>query len=201
MSDIGLTTSTAPTGTDPQPDDIIVRLEGIPDDLVSWLPDTDMVGRILRARTRDRAGRLGGVFTTNTEPTDTQATELIVDAAEEIASALPSPLPDAPGNDPDALRKAYRRVVARLAAANIELGYPSTRGSTDRYDRLYKRYTDAKAILIEAVSEAGGGGGGLSVESEAPGPAYSFDEAYDDTIGGCSSHIPGTERPLPESWC
>jgi hypothetical protein len=173
---------------------LLAQLEDVPEELHDWLPSTDMVGLILRGRTRDANGRLGGIFTDQTDPTADQATELIADAAAEVASALPSPLPQAPGDDPDALRKAYQRVVARLAAANVELGYPTTRGGLDRYDRLYKRYTDALARLLEAVSEAAGGGGGLSEVSEGPMPAYSFDDT-------CGEHICGTEQPLPESWC
>jgi hypothetical protein len=188
---IGLTTTEA--ATDPAVDDIVVRLEGIPEELQGWLPSTDMVGLILRGRTRDANGRLQGIFTAQTDPTADQVTDLIADAAAEVASALPSPLPDAPGDDPDALRKAYQRVVARLAAANVELGYPTTRGGLDRYDRLLARYKDAKAVLLEAISEAVGGGGGESELSDGAMPAYSFDEACD--------HVEGSERPLPESWC
>jgi hypothetical protein len=169
---IGLTTTDA--ATEPGVDDIVLRLEGIPEELQGWLPSTDMVGLILRGRTRDSSGRLGGIFTAKTDPNADQVTELIADAAAEVASALPSPLPDAPGNDADALRKAYQRVVARLAAANVELGYPTTRGGLDRYDRLLARYKDAKAVLLEAVAEAGSGGGGLSVETPGSLPLSSF---------------------------
>jgi hypothetical protein len=149
---IGFTTAEA--STDPAVNDIVVRLEGIPEDLRGWLPSTDMVGLILRGRTRDKEGRLQGIFSATTDP---------------------SPLPDVTGDDPDALRKAYQRVVARLAAANVELGYPTSRGGLDRYDRLLARYKDAKATLIEAVAEAGAGGGGLSVETAAAGPLWAFD--------------------------
>jgi hypothetical protein len=169
---IGLTTTNA--ASDVTVDDIVLRLEGIPEELQGWLPSTDMVGLILRGRTRDKDGRLGGIFTAQTDPTADQVTELIADAAAEVASALPSPLPDAPGDDPNVFGKAYQRVVARLAAANVELGYPTTRGGLDRYDRLLARYKDAKAVLMEAVSEAGQGGGGLSIESAGLGPLYSF---------------------------
>jgi hypothetical protein len=170
---IGFTTAEA--STDPAVNDIVVRLEGIPEDLRGWLPSTDMVGLILRGRTRDKEGRLQGIFSATTDPTADQVTELIADAAAEVASALPSPLPDTTGDDPDALHKAYQRVVARLAAANVELGYPTSRGGLDRYDRLLARYKDAKATLIEAVAEAGAGGGGLSVETAAAGPLWAFD--------------------------
>jgi hypothetical protein len=171
---IGLTTTDA--ASDVTVDDIVLRLEGIPEELQGWLPSTDMVGLILRGRTRDKDGRLGGIFTAQTDPTADQVTELIADAAAEVASALPSPLPDAPGDDLDVFGKAYQRVVARLAAANVELGYPTTRGGLDRYDRLLARYKDAKAVLMEAVSEAGQGGGGLSIESAGLGPLYSFND-------------------------
>lgn len=174
MTDHSVGFVTSDQVTDPGIDDIVLRLDGIPDELREWLPDTDMVGLILRGRTRDANGRLTGIFGPDTDPNADQVTELIADAAAEVASALPTPLPAAPGDDPDALRKAYQRVVARLAAANVELGYPTSRGGLDRYDRLLARYKDAKAVLLEAVSEAGQGGGGLSVESTGSVPLYSF---------------------------
>jgi hypothetical protein len=176
MSDqIGFTTTDATA--DLAAGDIVVRLDlaGVPVDLQGWLPSTEMVALILRGRTRDKEGRLTGAFTT--DPTPDQVEDMIIDAAAETAGALPSPLPDAPGDDPDALRKGYQRVVARLAAANVELGYPSTRGGFDRYDRLLTRYKDAKATLIEAVAETGGGGGGLSVETATTLPAWTFPDA------------------------
>jgi hypothetical protein len=137
-------------------------------------PTIDDVALLLSARTRDANGRLTFSFTEDTDPTATAVAEIISDAAEEVATAVPWPLPDAPGENPDAFRKAYRRVVALLAAANVELGYPSSRGTLDRYDRLVARYKDALARLIEAVSEAGEGGGGLSVESPGLGPLDTF---------------------------
>jgi hypothetical protein len=168
-----------------------------------FTPTVEGVARILQSRTREAGtGRLLGTFTDLTDPTADQVAEIILDADREVASAVPESLPDAPGNDPDALRKARRRVVELLAAAGVELTYPSTRGGLDKYDRLYKRFTDALARLLEAVEEASQGGDGLSALSEAVGPSYSFDELYTDVISGaCSSHIPGTEQPLPESWC
>jgi hypothetical protein len=140
------------------------------------LPTIEDVALLLSARTRDANGRLTFSFTEDSDPTATVVASIIDDAAEEVATAVPWPLPDAPGENPDAFRKAYRRVVALLAAANVELGYPSSRGTLDRYDRLVARYKDALARLIEAVSEAGEGGGGLSVESPGLGPLYTFSD-------------------------
>jgi hypothetical protein len=138
------------------------------------LPTIEDVALLLSARTRDANGRLTFSFTEDSDPTATVVAAIIDDAAEEVATAVPWPLPDAPSGDADVFRKAYRRVVALLAAANVELGYPSSRGGLDRYDRLIARYKDALARLIEAVSEAGQGGGGLSIESAGLGPLYSF---------------------------
>lgn len=157
------------------------------------LPTIEDVALLLSARTRDANGRLTFSFTEDSDPTATVVGAIIDDAAEEVATALPWPLPDAPGENPDAFRKAYRRVVALLAAANVELGYPTSRGTLDRYDRLVARYKDALARLLEAVSEAVGGGGGSSVAADGVMPAYSFDEPCD--------HVEGTEQPLPEHWC
>lgn len=187
--DVGFITETATH--DPGVGDVSAYIEAVPADLLDWLPSTDDVGAILHGRTRDSAGRLQGIFTATTDPTADQAARITASAADEVASALPTPLPDTPGDDPDRLRKAYRRLVALLAAANIELSYPSSRGTLDRYDRLERRYQATLKRLIEAVSETGIGGDGDSVGGEGVAPVYSFPDVDGD------DWVEGAERPWP----
>jgi hypothetical protein len=138
-----------------------------------YTPTTAEVAKLIRARTKDKYGNEVGDFTADTEPTADEATGLIAEAVDEIASAVGPDVPDGPDpDDPETLRRMTKRVVSLLAAANVELSYfPEQAGQAgSAYQRLMERIdgrsskdSGMRGTLLEAVAEAGGGGSGQSV--------------------------------------
>jgi hypothetical protein len=124
MTDHSIGLTTTDTATEPGVDDIVLRLEGVPEELQGWLPSTDMVGLILRGRTRDSNGRLGGIFTAQTDPTADQVTELIADAAAESPARCRRRCPTRPATTPTRF--------ARPTSASSPASRPPTSSSATR---------------------------------------------------------------------
>jgi hypothetical protein len=103
---------------------------------------TEVAQTHLMSRTRDTYGKLLGRFTPDTSITYPQALAAIDDAYTEVMDEFGSSISmdDAP---------AVKRVIALLAAANMELDFfPEQAAQTNSaYDRLYARYlTDIESL-------------------------------------------------------
>lgn len=141
-----------------------------------YTPTIAQVGALLRARTKDRYGNEVGTFTDSTRPTAETATELIQEAVEELGLNIGYDLPDAKGNDKDAVRKSALRVATILSGMNIEMSlFPD---SVDRangqstYAALERRYNRLFPLLLSAIEEAGGDVSGEEVDSGGLNAAY-----------------------------
>lgn len=130
------------------------------------VPSIDTVARAMRTRTKLRGASYAGTFLDAddeggpTNPTATEATGHIEDAADEVY-----------GNDdvgpyidvPEAARPKVLRAIVWLACANIELSHfteqgNAGRGSTSPYDRYLERYQSALTEAIAAIAGDNGGG-------------------------------------------
>lgn len=136
-----------------------------------YTPTVDELASLLRARAKTIYGAEVGTFNAETTPTGDEASGLIQEAVDEIASVVGPDVPDGPDpDDPETLRRMAKRVVQLLAAANVELSYfPEQAGQPgSAYQRFLERATAMRKVLAEAVSEAGGGGAGESVAGTEP---------------------------------
>jgi hypothetical protein len=122
----------------------------VPDDMTFAVTPspTEVAQAHLMARTRDTYGKILGTFTTETSITYPQALTAIDDAYIEVMDEFASLVTkeDAP---------ALKRVIALLAAANMELDYfPEQSAVTNSpYDKLYARYTTDIEALRATVGE------------------------------------------------
>jgi hypothetical protein len=127
--------------------------------LSDYTPTVAMVGALLRSRTRDDQGSEIGTFTAVTRPTDTEVDVLIQDAVDETYPVFGQDIPDAPGTDPDALRKAATRIVALRAAALVEQGYFPEQVTIGRsaYPTLMESYNALLERFVGALGDAASG--------------------------------------------
>lgn len=144
-----------------------------------YTPTLNEVGALIRDRTVDAGGNEVGTFTANTRPTDTQATDIIQDAALEAYTMFGEDIPDAPieasaadptSYDPDALRTAARRAVSYHAAALIELshfGEQVARGNSP-YQQYEDLWTAASKRVASAVESSGGESPGGAEGTQRP---------------------------------
>ncbi len=109
----------------------------------SVLPDVREVAALLRARTVDEHGNDLGTFTPQTSPTDAEVRQLITHAASDVAARAGVPIP--PGHVPEA-----RRLTALLAAALVELSFPT--GQDSPMERLQGLYDTGIAGLANALA-------------------------------------------------
>jgi hypothetical protein len=124
-----------------------------------YTPQISDVGALIRSRTRNDQGAEIGTFDATTRPTNTEASSLIQDAINEAYPVFGEDIPDAPGSDPDALRKAAARIVALRAAALVEQSYFPEQISLGRsaYPQLQQSFNDGLKRLGTAISEVGAG--------------------------------------------
>jgi hypothetical protein len=128
--------------------------------------------------TRDENGNELGTFTPATEPTDTEANNLIQIAVDETYPVLGADIPDAPGADSDALRRAAKRLVALRAAAEVILSKVPEQVAAGRtpYQQYIDAYNDGLKRLSTAISEVESGdspeaGGSMSASYDFPADA------------------------------
>jgi hypothetical protein len=143
-----------------------------------WTPSLERVGALLRARTKDTSGNEIGTFSAATRPTDEQATDLILQAQNDVVSVVGAEVPD-----PVVADASY--VTALGAALLVELSYFPEQIGTGRspYPQLKELYDERLKRLIAAVEAAGGttaGEGGTALL----GPSYSFPMVGDPFIIG-----------------
>lgn len=135
-----------------------------------WAPTVDAVGSLLFARTKDSNGAEVGTFNANTRPTDVQATNLINQAADDVADAVgqATGVTELPAD----LNDNAAAVAALSAAMLIEAAfYPEQIGTGNSpYDRYEKMYNDRLARLITAAQKEGAD----TTETEYMHPAGAF---------------------------
>jgi hypothetical protein len=135
----------------------------------------DEVGALLRARTKDTLGNEIGTFTPDTRPTDTQVTNLIVQATGHVKARIGGELCEsgrAAGLEADA-----NRLIALYAAMLVELSYFPEQVERDHspYSRFKALWDEGIASLIENERLLCG-----DDEMGRGRPAYSFDTQVDD---------------------
>lgn len=150
-----------------------------------FTPTLDELGKFMKSRTRSRAqyGTVVGTFNDDTPVTANEAEELIAQAADEVAIAVGSTLPDGPDDEPDLYRRGARSLVLVLAAMNVEIALMPEQVTDPKsaYAALERRFISYRKSLIEAVSEAKGGGDGgdgddSSATSASMFPVFTFPE-------------------------
>lgn len=141
-----------------------------------YTPSIAQVASHVRARTKKRgSGEELGTFTADTRPTDDQANQMIAEALLEVSSVVGPDIPDAAGDDPDALRNAASGVVSLLAAMTVESSfYPEQVGAgRSNYAAMERRYERGLKKLEAAVAAAGGETSGDGVTGSMR-PSYDF---------------------------
>jgi hypothetical protein len=127
-------------------------------------PSLTDVGSINRARTDDGHGDTLGTFTSETRPTDAEATILAGQAAAQVADVLGLPIPDQ-------FAARAKGAAALYGAALVESGANSPRES------LMKMWTDmADARLTQLgveIAEVGAGGQEGPTDNQVM-PVYAF---------------------------
>lgn len=127
-------------------------------------PNANEVARLLRARTKDTAGKEVGDFTEDTRPTWSEVDDLIDTAEGDVLAQTGSLLSDID-------TRAARALVALRAAMLVELSYFPEQVRSDRSAYVeYKRlYDDGLAALLASIAEGGGeagkGGEGFTYHS------------------------------------
>lgn len=142
------------------------------------LPTVDDVAMLMLARTKTRGAGEAGTFTDATRPTAAQAAQQIALSAQELyGSAAIGPWVDMPA----VVQPKAERVVARLAAANIELTYwpeqTTTRTGQSPYQSHMERFRELREELVAALADArtdgtldGSGGAGHALLPRANFP-------------------------------
>lgn len=100
-----------------------------------FLPGVAQVAREIISRTRDAFTNLLGTFTADTEPTDTQVLNIILDVATLVADEIGDDIPEELWDD-------AKKVIALRAAMQIETSIFSDQVNTGRsvYPQLKERY-------------------------------------------------------------
>jgi hypothetical protein len=88
---------------------------------VNYRPTVSEVANLLLSRTVDDHGNRQNTFNSLTTPNGSETYDLIQDTISEAYPYFGTTIPDAPGADPDILRRAASRVIAYGTAALIEL--------------------------------------------------------------------------------
>lgn len=102
----------------------------------SFTPTVSEVGALLRARTKDNLGNELGTFTGATRPTNSEALELINQAADDVLAGIDDDVPFG--------AQRYVRDAIRLQAAmRVELSYfpemvGSNRSAYEQYQQMYE---------------------------------------------------------------
>ena len=122
------------------------------------------------------AGEEKGTFTELTRPTEEQVNQMIAEALLEVSSIVGPDIPDAEGEDPDALRNSASGVVSLLAAMTVESSfYPEQVGAgRSNYPALERRYERGLKKLEAAVAQAGGSTAGEEGAQGSMRPSYDF---------------------------
>lgn len=115
-----------------------------------FVPSADVVGAILRTRTKDTNGNEIGTFNEDTRPSGVQVASLILQGAGDLALAIGT------SDLPEDLWDSARMVAAYRAACLIELTYFPEQVALGRspYPQLKELYDEALASLKLSVKAA-----------------------------------------------
>lgn len=115
-----------------------------------WTPSVENVATPIRSRTVDNTGTEVGTFTSQTRPTDVQASQFIETAANDITMNV--------GTIPESAYPLAQRVTALGAAKDIELSFYPEQVASGRspYPQLLEQYEKLLGALELAVAQAGG---------------------------------------------
>ncbi len=129
-----------------------------PAGLPVWAPTLTQVGTYIPTRTREigLSDSYMGTFTTQTTPTATQVTALLVDACAWVAAEVGAPVA-AQAHD------MMRVAAALLTAYRVELAYPERDADVSVYDR-FRVDAEAAVTVAAQVNRANGGGAGTDEE-------------------------------------
>lgn len=142
-----------------------------------YTPTLAQTASHVRSRTkRAGSGQELGTFTAETRPSDEEANQMIAEALLEVSSVVGPDIPDALGDDPDALRNAASGLVSLLAAMTVESSfYPEQVGAgRSNYAALERRYERGLKKLESAVAQAGGATAGDEGATGSMRPSYDF---------------------------
>lgn len=144
-----------------------------------WAPGVDEIASEAAARTRDTFGNVGA-FSTDTNPTEAQVTDLIGRSVWDVTAKI-GRLEDCSAANIDDLRAAAKDMVILRTIIRIERSYFPEQISADAsiYKALTAEWDEGMKTLVEAVAESCDGGDGESVAGDggASGPVYAFPES------------------------
>lgn len=134
-----------------------------------WTPELDAVADWIPARTLSTINTPGmedylGTFTDTTTPTDEQVSRQVINAVAYVRSKCGATI------DPD-LNDDARAAAAIIAAAYVELSYPTRAGDLNTYDRLWAQAVELVGALAD--SNAAATGGSTTLDATVM-PVYSY---------------------------
>lgn len=140
-----------------------------------WAPSLQQVAVHIPTRTRpvgavDYSGDYAGTFTSQTTPTDTQATEQISQACVKVTGAVGTPVATA-------AQDACQVAAAWWAAYFIEIGYPERDADLKVYEELRRQAEEATKSAATLNAVAGGGADLAPDPVEALLPSHTFPAA------------------------
>lgn len=131
-------------------------------DPVVWLPASQQVADLLRARTKDNDGRELGSWSETTRPTEYEVWGLIETAAGDVLVAVDMLRRDYPDEDGIA-----RGLCAKRTAMLIELSYfpEQAAAAGSIYSEYRQQYNDGVLALINLLAGPPAGGSTYSVRT------------------------------------
>lgn len=136
-----------------------------------YLPTLGQVAAVTIGRTLDQFGKKTGTFTTETDPTDQQVRNLILQAGDDVRDKIG-------GVIPADLREKAQRVIALRTAMLIELANYSSEVATDRspYRMIKELYDELLPDLVRAVADEESG---ANVDDSLTGPGKMAEFGFD----------------------
>jgi hypothetical protein len=175
--------------------------ETLPPLEVVWAPTPDQVAQLLRARTKDSAGKEVGAWTADTRPTLVEVEGIIELAVGQLSAAIGAAVPDV-------CAQGAQGAAALLAAMLVELSYFPEQVRSDRSAYAeYKALYDGRVVMLQDCVESAGGDGGAAGAGTGFGtmpvrPAYPAAPPAEVGLVGVAGpwgDLPGDHWPEPEN--
>ena len=149
-------------------------------------PNANEVARLLRARTKDLAGKEAADFTDDTRPTWSEVDDLIDTAEGDVLAQTGTLLSEID-------TRAARALVTLRAAMLVELSYFPEQVRSDRSAYVeYKRlYDDGLQALLASIAEGGGDGA-------KGGEGYTYHSLPIESATTATYYATWQEVPTPE---
>lgn len=124
-----------------------------------YTPSPDDVAVLLRSRTTDAGSNEVGIFTDTTTPKREQVELQIKEVVDEVYPKFGQHIPDALGEEKNALRNAAKRAVTLGAAALIEISFFPEQVATGRspYKLLQERFEKSVKDIEKGISDLASG--------------------------------------------